>query len=212
MRRARIRRGLILAAASVLVAAATGHGAPENIQAPEKSEPAYATRPIIPEDMIEVAQQASDLFGTQNFGEAAKAYLYILDRHPQSLYAWSNLAVARFMEKDYPKAEEALRRAIKLAPKDAVSRELLSIVLYQQKKFFEAEAEARAAIKHDGRSVGAHRALAMSLASQGRMSQAREVIMVGLELDPRNAELLSLRELIDADGTAQPPVKNVIVP
>jgi Flp pilus assembly protein TadD len=91
----------------------------------------YSQKPRVPDDMHDVAQQATDLFKMQRYDDAAAKYQQIIDKYPESLYAWSNLGVVRSQEGRLPDAEKALQQAVKLSPNDAFSYRNLGIVYYQ---------------------------------------------------------------------------------
>jgi Flp pilus assembly protein TadD len=91
----------------------------------------YSQKPRVPDDMRDVAQQATDLFKMQRYDDAAAKYQQIIDKYPESLYAWSNLGVVRSQEGRLPDAEKALQQAVKLSPNDAFSYRNLGIVYYQ---------------------------------------------------------------------------------
>ncbi len=91
-----------------------------NNTAPQQPDPEqYSTKPRVPEDMRDTAQAASDLFKMQRFDDAAAKYQEIIDKYPESLYAWSNLGVVRFQQGKLNEALRALQQAVKLSPSDA---------------------------------------------------------------------------------------------
>ena len=85
--------------------------------------------------MRDTAQQAADLFKMQRYDEAADKYQNIIDKYPESLYAWSNLGVVRFQQGKLPEALKALQQAVKLSPTDAFSYSNLGIVYYQLNQY-----------------------------------------------------------------------------
>lgn len=193
---------LLLGAAAALSTLAQAQAPAPSFKPPPEE---LATQPIVPPDMREAAQQAADLFGTKQYGEAAKAYMFILEKYPRSLYAWSNLGVARFMGREYKLAASALRRAVELAPKDPVSYEILALTLYQLHDFAGAVQNAQAALNLNPGSVGSHRALALALSAQGQNAEALRNIEAAIALDPQNLELEKIRELLKGNKRLSPP-------
>lgn len=61
----------------------------------------YSTKARLPDDMRETARDAADLFKKQKYDESAAKYQNIIDKYPESLYAWSNLGVVRFQQGKY---------------------------------------------------------------------------------------------------------------
>ncbi|MEM1058625.1 MAG: tetratricopeptide repeat protein [Verrucomicrobiota bacterium] len=127
---AKARFPLAFLAMATLVGALVLTGA---LLGPE-AEPAkedLAERPRVPAEVKPLAQAAADHFAAGAFEEAATQYERIIDRYPDSLYAWSNLGVVRSYQKCYGEAEAALRQAIELSPKDASAWMQLGVVYYQ---------------------------------------------------------------------------------
>ena len=85
--------------------------------------------------MRDTAQQAADLFKMQRYDEAAAKYQEIIEKYPESLYAWSNLGVVRFQQGKLHEALKALQQAVKLSPTDAFSYSNLGIVYYQMNQY-----------------------------------------------------------------------------
>ncbi len=144
----------------------------------------YATKPRIPADFKDVADEAIALFNQQKFDEAAAKYQTILNAHPDCLYALSNLGVVRFQQGKYPEAEKALREAVKLSPQDAFSQSVLGIVLYQQGKYDEAVQVLTRAVSLDPNDPKAHNYLGISASQKGWQEAAEQECRKAVEIDP----------------------------
>lgn len=91
----------------------------------------YSYQPRLPDDMRKVAEEATSLFENKHYDEAAAKYQTIIDKYPESLYAWSNLGVVRSQQGKLQEAMKALQQAVKLSPNDAFSYRNLGIVYYE---------------------------------------------------------------------------------
>ena len=99
---------------------------------PKQPDPTqFSTKARLPDDMRDTAQEAADLFKNQKYDDSAAKYQTIIDKYPESLYAWSNLGVVRFQQGKFDEALKALQQAVKLSPTDAFSYSNLGIVYYQ---------------------------------------------------------------------------------
>jgi Tfp pilus assembly protein PilF len=77
---------------------------------------------------------------------AALEYRRILESHPDSVIAWTNLGNAEMQRANKAAAEEAFRKAISLDGTAADAMNNLAWLLYEQKRFDEALALARRAV------------------------------------------------------------------
>ncbi|NBS14592.1 MAG: tetratricopeptide repeat protein, partial [Verrucomicrobia bacterium] len=150
---------------------------------PQDPDSGISKKPSIPEDGKEAATRANRLYGENKYEEAAAAYQEILDRHPDSLYALSNLGVVRFQQKKYPQAEKALREAVRLAPQDAFSHAVLGVVLVQQEKYREALEILRRARQLDPKDAKTRNYLGISCSRLGLQQEAEEECRKAIELD-----------------------------
>jgi tetratricopeptide (TPR) repeat protein len=154
----------------------------------------YSIKPRLPDDMHDLAQQAADLFKTQRYDEAADKYQQIIDKYPESLYAWSNLGVVRFQEgsssnKDdatthFNEALKALQQAVKLSPTDAFSYSNLGIVYYQMSEYENAIDALERAIALDPKDAKSHNYLGCACSQKGWQEVAEKEFRKAIELDP----------------------------
>ena len=82
---------------------------------------ALGENPSIPASQLEAAQQAKASFERGDYREAEQISERIISEIPDNLYVLSNLGVTRFRAGKLKLAEDALRRAIVVAPKDSFS-------------------------------------------------------------------------------------------
>lgn len=80
------------------------------------------------------------------YDEAAREYRRILDLHPDSSLAWTNLGNVEVRRGNSSAAEEAFRKAIAVDGSSADALNNLAWLLYQQKRLEEAESLARRAV------------------------------------------------------------------
>jgi len=144
----------------------------------------YSSKPRVPPEFKDVADQAVKLFASRQFDAAAAKYQIILNAYPESLYALSNLGVVRFQQGNYPDAEKLLREAVRVAPQDAFSHSILGIVLYQEGKYDEAVSVLTRAVALDPNDPKSRNYLGISASQKGWQESAEQELRKAIELDP----------------------------
>ncbi|MFQ3671788.1 MAG: tetratricopeptide repeat protein [Verrucomicrobiia bacterium] len=167
----------------------------------------FDKRPRVPEAFRSVAAEAQKLFAQQRFDEAAAKYQTILNAHPDSLYALSNLAVVRFQQANYPEAEKFLRRCVELSPQDAFSHSILGIVLYQQGKFDDAVTVLTRAVALDPKDPKTRNYLGIAASQKGMQESAEQQCRKAIELDETYGDAHFNLAVIYATQT--PPAKEL---
>ena len=107
---------------------------------------AGTSAPPVPADSLATAGQAIASFDHGDYAGAEKLYEQILQKHPDNLYALSNLGVVQFRLQKWGSAEHSLQRAITVAPGDAFSHCTLGIIYYQERLYDKAAAEFNRAL------------------------------------------------------------------
>ncbi len=143
----------------------------------------YSYKPRLPDDMREVAQEATDLFKMQRYDEAAAKYQMIIDKYPESLYAWSNLGVVRSQEGKLQDAMKALQQAVKLSPNDAFSYRNLGIVYYQLNQNDAAIDALERSIALDPNNVYSHDYLGCACSQKGWQEVAEKEFRKAIEIN-----------------------------
>ena len=168
---------------------------PSSAPTTDTSSASYASQPNIPDDMRATAQQASDLFTMKRYDEAAAKYQTIIDKYPDSLYAWSNLGVVRFQQASSPDntkdqqqeflgdAMKALQQAVKLSPTDAFSYSNLGIVYYQLGQYDPAIDALERAIVMNPNNAQSHNYLGCACSQKGWQERAEHEFRKAIELD-----------------------------
>jgi tetratricopeptide (TPR) repeat protein len=149
----------------------------------EKDTTDYSNKPRLPDDMRDTAQQAADLFKMQRYDEAADKYQSIIEKYPDSLYAWSNLGVVRFQQGKLPEALKALQQAVKLSPTDAFSYSNLGIVYYQLGQFENAISALERALALDPNNAMSHNYLGCACSQKGWQEVAEKEFTKAIELN-----------------------------
>jgi Flp pilus assembly protein TadD len=149
-----------------------------------KPDADLSAKPKVPEEMRPLAQQAGELFAHGKYEEAAALYQKIIDRYPDSLYAWSNLGVVRFQQQRYPEAEKALLEAVKLNPNDAFSYSILGIVDYQEGRFDDAIEKLTRASTLNPNDARTRNYLGIACSQKGWQEAAEKQLRKAIELDP----------------------------
>jgi Flp pilus assembly protein TadD len=163
----------------------------------------YSTKARLPDDMRDTAQQAADLFKMQRYDEAADKYQTIIEKYPDSLYAWSNLGVVRFQQGKLPEALKALQQAVKLSPTDAFSYSNLGIVYYQLGQYENAISALERALALDPSNAMAHNYLGCACSQKGWQEVAEKEFTKAIELNDNFADAHFNLALIYA--TEKPP-------
>jgi Flp pilus assembly protein TadD len=152
--------------------------------APHAPDPTrYSYQPRLPPDMHEVAQEATDLFEHKHYDEAAAKYQTIIDKYPESLYAWSNLGVVRSQQGKLQEAMKALQQAVKLSPNDAFSYRNLGIVYYQLGQNDAAIDALERSIALDPSNVYSHDYLGCACSQKGWEEVAEKEFRKAIEID-----------------------------
>jgi tetratricopeptide (TPR) repeat protein len=133
--------------------------------------------------MRDTAQQAADLFKNQRYDDAAAKYQDIIDKYPESLYAWSNLGVVRFQQGKMPEALKALQRAVSLSPTDSFSYQNLGIVYYQMGQYENAISALERALALDPTNAKSHNYLGCACSQKGWSEVAEKEFLKAIEID-----------------------------
>ena len=150
---------------------------------PRQADTEISKKPKIPEDCQEAATRANSLYSSKKYEEAAEAYQEILQKHPNSLYALSNLGVVRFQQQKYSEAENTLRKAVAISRSDAFSHSVLGVVLVQQEKYQEALEILRRAVQLDPQDAKTRNYLGISCSRLGLHEEAERECRRAVELD-----------------------------
>lgn len=153
--------------------------------APAQADPTqYSTKARLPDEMRDTAQEAADLFKMKRYDEAAAKYQTIIDKYPESLYAWSNLGVVRYQQGDLDDALKALQQAVKLSPTDSFSYANLGIVYYEMKQYENAIDALNSAKALDPNDAKVRNYLGCACSQKGWQEAAEKEFLKAIELDP----------------------------
>ncbi len=167
----------------------------------------YRSKPRVPEEMRPIAQEANNLFAQKKYDEAALLYQRIIDRYPDSLYAWSNLGVVRFQQQNYVEAQKALLQAVRLSPSDGFSYSILGIVYYQLGKYDDAISTLTKAAALDPNDAKTLNYLGISCSQKGLQEAAEQQLRKAIEIDPTYGDAHFNLAVIYA--TQKPPAKEL---
>jgi Flp pilus assembly protein TadD len=163
----------------------------------------YSTRARLPDDMRDTAQEAADLFKNQQYDESAAKYQTIIEKYPESLYAWSNLGVVRFQQGKFNEALKALQQAVKLSPTDAFSYSNLGIVYYQLNQYENAISALNSAEALDPNDAKTHNYLGCACSQKGWQEVAEKEFHKAIDIDPNFGDAHFNLSLVYA--TSKPP-------
>jgi tetratricopeptide (TPR) repeat protein len=191
----------------------TSYTDPTKATPPPESTPSidpaieYRSKARIPEDVRSLAQQASTAFSQNQYDEAIAAYQQIIQKYPESLYAWSNLGVAYFQKQDFPNAQTALKQAIRLNPADAFSYSMLGIVYYQIGEYDLAIEHLTRATALEPNDPRTRNYLGIACSQKGWQEAAEKECRRAIELDPNYGDAHFNLAVIYA--TQRPPAKEL---
>jgi Flp pilus assembly protein TadD len=163
----------------------------------------YSTKARLPDDERDTAQEAADLFKNQRYDDSAAKYQSIIDKYPESLYAWSNLGVVRFQQGKFNEALKALQQAVKLSPTDAFSYSNLGIVYYQLNQYENAIAALNSAKALDPNDAKTHNYLGCAESQKGWQEEAEKEFRKAIDIDPNFGDAHFNLALVYA--TSKPP-------
>ncbi len=170
----------------------------------KRSDPTqYSTQARLPDDMRDTAEEAADLFKQQRYDDSAAKYQSIIDKYPESLYAWSNLGVVRFQQGKFNEALKALQQAVKLSPTDAFSYSNLGIVYYQLNQYENAIDALNSAKALDPNDAKTHNYLGCACSQKGWQEVAEKEFRKAIEIDPNFGDAHFNLALVYA--TSKPP-------
>lgn len=108
----------------------------------------YAAIVIRPRDPVtDLIRTAVRMEEQEQFDDAAREYRRILETHPGSVLAWTNLGNVETRRSNPRAAEEAFRKAIELDMIAADALNNLAWLLYEQRRLDEAEMLAKRAVE-----------------------------------------------------------------
>ena len=179
------------------------HNTPADDTAKQSDPTQFSTKARLPDDMRDTAQEAADLFKNQKYDESAAKYQTIIDKYPESLYAWSNLGVVRFQQGKFDEALKALQQAVKLSPTDAFSYSNLGIVYYQLGQYENAIDALNSAKALDPNDAKTHNYLGCACSQKGWQEVAEKEFRKAIQIDPNFGDAHFNLALVLA--TSKPP-------
>jgi Flp pilus assembly protein TadD len=132
----------------------------------------YAEHACLPDDEHATARAAIADFGAQRYDVAAAKFHEILAKHPDCLYAWSNLGVTRSEQGRFAEAKSAFESALRLQPNDVFCLTGLGLVDFKLGRFNDAIAKLKMAITLKPDDAQTHDDLVAAYAKAGRKQEA----------------------------------------
>jgi tetratricopeptide (TPR) repeat protein len=140
---------------------------------------------LIHDDEAAALRAAVTLEEEGKYAEAADRYRAILQRHPDSTVAWTNLGNAEMKLGHNAPAEEAFRKALAADPTSRDALNNLAWLLYQDQRLDEAESLARKAAAQRGPdSYLILDTLARVLAAKGACDEAMRTFQAAIDAVP----------------------------
>lgn len=147
-------------------------------------EPKTSDAQFVPTVAKEAAAQGNAAFARKDYPTARKAYQRVLDLVPDNLLGLVNLGVVEFSAGDNARAEELLKKAVRLRMETAAAWLTLGIIYMDQERFDEALAALSQAVLHDPRNARARNYLGVVIGRNGWVDGAQFELRRAVELDP----------------------------
>ncbi|MEM1058632.1 MAG: tetratricopeptide repeat protein [Verrucomicrobiota bacterium] len=189
-----------------ILASANGSSAATPAAVPDDNAD-VASKPRVPDDVKALAQKASEYYANARYDEAADLYEQMIERYPESLYAWSNLGVVRYQQKNYKEATLALQQAVKLSPSDGFSYSILGIVYYQTGKLDDAIEALTSAKALEANNAKTRNYLGIAFAQKGWQETAEKELREAVNIAPKYGDAHFNLAVIYA--TQKPPSKEL---
>lgn len=168
----------------LLALASIGLGATDcRAAAPQESSPDF-----VPNVARDAAAQGNAAFARKDYPAARKAYQRVLDLVPDNLLGIVNLGVVEFSSGDKAKAEELLKKAVRIRMETAAAWLTLGIIYMDQDRFDEALAALSQAVLYDPRNPRARNYLGVVIGRNGWVDGAQFELRRAVELDPAYAD------------------------
>jgi tetratricopeptide (TPR) repeat protein len=150
--------------------------------------PQEASPDFVPNVAREAAAQGNAAFARKDYPAARKAYQRVIDLVPDNLLGIVNLGVVEFSAGDNAKAEELLKKAVRIRMETAAAWLTLGIIYMDQDRFDEALAALSQAVLHDPRNPRARNYLGVVIGRNGWVDGAQFELRRAVELDPAYAD------------------------
>jgi tetratricopeptide (TPR) repeat protein len=152
-------------------------------------------------DIHQHLRKAFDYLKANDGASAAKEFQAVLALDPKNADAYENLGVIAFVQRDYPKAEEYLHKALAINPTLVKPEALLGIC---EKRLGQSSAEGLLEksfpkLKENNLRIQVGMELAGMYSQQGDLDRAASVMHTLVDLDSDNVEVLYLAQQIYSD-------------
>ncbi|MFZ4287626.1 tetratricopeptide repeat protein [Variovorax sp. HJSM1_2] len=145
----------------------------------------------VAEPSVEAMQQLADLFKAHKFQQGEVLARAMVERFPDSGFAWKALGVMLQPQGRDAEALAAKLRAAELLPQDPEVHANLGHLLQDQGRFMEAERALLRALSLQPASVEAHNNLAITYQKLGRHDEAIAEFQTALRLNPHQEDIYS---------------------
>ncbi len=129
---------------------------------------------------------ANDSYKRGRPDEAVGFYRTSLEADPNLWHTNFALALTLYDLRRFPEAEQALKRAAAIDPRNPNQYYYLGLVQAATGRDADAEASLRAAAERAGSMPGFHRTLALLLVREGKLAEARDQFQAELAIDPNS--------------------------
>jgi len=138
----------------------------------------------VPKRAMELYEKASKLASERDYKGAIKQLKFAVDEHPAFVNALNQIGVLYLRLNELDKADEALRKALKVRPDAYEPLINRSITLFRLEKFKEAETVLRDTLKAKPESSVAYYYLGRTLNRMGRIDEAEAAYLTCLKMNP----------------------------
>lgn len=146
---------------------------------------------IVFDDKIQkIFQYIDTLLKEDNFKEAEKQYIKILEMDSKNIVAYKGLVNVYIKLKDIEHAKETLEYLLQLAPQDDEVYSFLGQIAFNERRLKEAEQYYLRAIEFNRKKVANYLDLFEVYQSQESFDKAKEIILLAAKLEPNSPKIL----------------------
>jgi tetratricopeptide (TPR) repeat protein len=149
---------------------------------------------------VALCNTANCMFAMKDNVSAEVLYRQVIEKEPARAMHYCHYADLLLAEKRFDAALALIEKGLPFATEPAVAARLhedQALIYIEQRRGLAALKAAEAAIERGACGIRAHYLRSQALAMLGRLTEARQCIGRVLQMDPKNADALRARKMLD---------------